>query len=137
MYKKFYGLTRNPFEVSPDPYFFFQTPRHTEALANLAYGVLRRKGFVVVTGEVGTGKTLLVRCVRAARHDADLREPARQLARRLDVRTQRLDAAGKRRVGGIERSAPPMDGSVRLDRCVEVVRDEEGAVHVDFPVGCS
>ena len=63
MYKKFYGLTRNPFEVSPDPYFFFQTPRHTEALANLAYGVLRRKGFVVVTGEVGTGKTLLVRCL--------------------------------------------------------------------------
>ena len=63
MYKKFYGLTRNPFEVSPDPYFFFPTPRHTEALANLAYGVLRRKGFVVVTGEVGTGKTLLVRCL--------------------------------------------------------------------------
>ena len=63
MYKKFYGLTRNPFEVSPDPYFFCPTPRHAEALANLAYGVLRRKGFVVVTGEVGTGKTLLVRCL--------------------------------------------------------------------------
>jgi type II secretory pathway predicted ATPase ExeA len=63
MYKKFYGLTRNPFEVSPDPYFFCPTPRHSEALANLAYGVLRRKGFVVVTGEVGTGKTLLVRCL--------------------------------------------------------------------------
>lgn len=63
MYKKFYGLTRNPFEVSPDPYFFCPTPRHTEALANLAYGVFRRKGFVVLTGEVGTGKTLLVRCL--------------------------------------------------------------------------
>jgi general secretion pathway protein A len=63
MYKKFYGLARNPFEVSPDPYFFCPTPRHTEALANLAYGVLRRKGFVVLTGEVGTGKTLLVRCL--------------------------------------------------------------------------
>lgn len=63
MYKKFYGLTRNPFEVSPDPYFFCPTSRHTEALANLAYGVLRRKGFVVLTGEVGTGKTLLVRCL--------------------------------------------------------------------------
>src|SRR5580698_6555933 len=66
MYKKFYGLTRNPFEVSPDPYFFFQTPRHTEALASLAYGVIRRKGFVVVTGEVGTGKTLLIRCLLQA-----------------------------------------------------------------------
>jgi type II secretory pathway predicted ATPase ExeA len=66
MYKKFYGLTRNPFGVSPDPYFFYPTPRHTEALANLAYGVLRRRGFVVVTGEVGTGKTLLVRCLLEA-----------------------------------------------------------------------
>lgn len=63
MYKKFYGLTRNPFEVSPDPYFFCPTPHYTEALASLAYGVLRRKGFVVLTGEVGTGKTLLVRCL--------------------------------------------------------------------------
>src|ERR1700693_211674 len=63
MYKKFYGLTSNPFEVSPDPFFFYPTPRHTEALANLAYAVLRRKGFIVVTGEVGTGKTLLVRCL--------------------------------------------------------------------------
>ena len=61
MYKTFYGLTRNPFEVSPDPYFFFPTQGHLEALANLAYGVFRRKGFVVLTGEVGTGKTLLVR----------------------------------------------------------------------------
>jgi general secretion pathway protein A len=63
MYRKFYKLTRNPFEVSPDPYFFYPTPRHNEALALLNYGVLRRKGFVVVTGEVGTGKTLLVRCL--------------------------------------------------------------------------
>jgi len=66
MYKQFYGLTRNPFGVSPDPYFFYPTQRHTEALANLAYGVLRRRGFVVVTGEVGTGKTLLVRCLLEA-----------------------------------------------------------------------
>jgi type II secretory pathway predicted ATPase ExeA len=61
MYKKFYELARNPFEISPDPYFFYPTPRHNEALASLTYGVYRRKGFVVVTGEVGTGKTLLVR----------------------------------------------------------------------------
>ncbi len=63
MYRKFYGLARNPFEISPDPYFFYPTPRHNEALANLNYGVQRRKGVVVVTGEVGTGKTLLVRCL--------------------------------------------------------------------------
>ena len=63
MYRQFYNLTRNPFEVSPDPYFYYPTPRHNEALALLNYGILRRKGFVVVTGEVGTGKTLLVRCL--------------------------------------------------------------------------
>jgi general secretion pathway protein A len=63
MYKAFYGLTQNPFEMSPDPFFFYPTQRHTEALANLTYSVLRRKGFVVVTGEVGTGKTLLLRCL--------------------------------------------------------------------------
>jgi general secretion pathway protein A len=63
MYRKFYGLTRNPFEVSPDPFFFYPTVQHREALAILHYGVLRQKGFVVVTGEVGTGKTLMVRCL--------------------------------------------------------------------------
>ena len=63
MYKAFYGLTRNPFEISPDPYFLFSTAQHNEALASIVHGVLRHKGFIVVTGEVGTGKTLLVRCL--------------------------------------------------------------------------
>jgi general secretion pathway protein A len=63
MYEEFYNLKRPPFEVSPDPYFFFPTPQHNEALALLNYGIARRKGFVVVAGEVGTGKSLLVRCL--------------------------------------------------------------------------
>ncbi len=63
MYKRFYGLQRSPFEITPDPTFLFSTKRHNEALAALYYGVRRRKGFVVMTGEVGTGKTLLVRCL--------------------------------------------------------------------------
>ena len=63
MYRSFFGLSRNPFEISPDPYFFFPTARHNEALANLYYGIRKQKGFVVVTGEVGTGKTLLIRCL--------------------------------------------------------------------------
>src|ERR1700688_4641451 len=63
MYKEFYGLTGNPFELTPNPFFFYPASRHAEALATLTYGVLRRKGFVVVTGEVGAGKTLLVRCL--------------------------------------------------------------------------
>ncbi len=63
MYKTFFKLRRNPFEITPDPSFLFPTRRHNEALAALYYGVRRHKGFVVMTGEVGTGKTLLVRCL--------------------------------------------------------------------------
>jgi general secretion pathway protein A len=63
VYKTFYKLKLNPFEITPDPSFLFSTPRHNEALASLYYGVRARKGFVVLTGEVGTGKTMLVRCV--------------------------------------------------------------------------
>ncbi|MFZ0771048.1 MAG: AAA family ATPase [Candidatus Sulfotelmatobacter sp.] len=63
MYKAFYSLKRSPFEITPDPSFLFATGRHNEALAALYYGVRRHKGFVVLTGEVGTGKTLLLRCL--------------------------------------------------------------------------
>jgi general secretion pathway protein A len=63
MYKRFYNLQKNPFEITPDPAFLFPTKRHNEALAALYYGVSRHKGFVVMTGEVGTGKTLLIRCL--------------------------------------------------------------------------
>src|SRR6201997_5122464 len=63
MYKAFYNLARNPFDISPDPAFLFATPRHNEALATLYHGVRGHKGFVVLTGEVGTGKTLLLRCL--------------------------------------------------------------------------
>ncbi len=63
MYKRFYNLQRNPFDITPDPTFLFPTTKHNEALAALYYGVKRRKGFVVLTGEVGTGKTVLVRCL--------------------------------------------------------------------------
>jgi len=63
VYKTFYNLRLNPFEITPDPSFLFSTSRHNEALASLYYGVRARKGFVVLTGEVGTGKTMLVRCV--------------------------------------------------------------------------
>src|SRR5579871_6886010 len=63
MYKAHFHLSRNPFDLTPDPRSFVPTPRHNEALAALYYGVRRHKGFVVVTGEVGTGKTLLLRCL--------------------------------------------------------------------------
>lgn len=61
MYREFFGLTSLPFNNTPDPRFFFNTPDHEEALASLLYAVEARKGFVLVSGEVGAGKTLLSR----------------------------------------------------------------------------
>lgn len=63
MYRAFFGLHRSPFDISPDPSFLYPTVQHYEALANLCYAIRERKGFVALTGEVGTGKTLLVRCL--------------------------------------------------------------------------
>src|SRR5215510_5364445 len=61
MYQQFFGLQLLPFNNTPDPRFFFNTPDHEEALAALLYATQERKGFVLVTGEVGAGKTLLTR----------------------------------------------------------------------------
>jgi general secretion pathway protein A len=60
MYEKYFGLTNNPFSMTPDPSMLFMTPTHREALAGLAYAILERKGFVALTGEAGTGKTSLL-----------------------------------------------------------------------------
>src|SRR5690348_8522462 len=64
MYNAYFGFTENPFNLSPDPEFLYRSPQHEEALANLIYGVRSRKGFIVLTGEVGTGKTTMLECLR-------------------------------------------------------------------------
>lgn len=64
MYNAFFGFKESPFNLSPDPSFFYRSPQHEEALANLIYGVQSRKGFIVLTGEVGTGKTTMLECLR-------------------------------------------------------------------------
>lgn len=61
MYAEFYGLKELPFALTPDPRFIYFTPSHTEVMANLHYGIESGKGLVVVTGEVGTGKTTILR----------------------------------------------------------------------------
>lgn len=61
MYAEFYGLKELPFALTPDPRFIYFTPSHTEVMANLHYGIESGKGLVVVTGEVGTGKTTVLR----------------------------------------------------------------------------
>ncbi len=57
MYEKFYGFKENPFRMTPDSKFFYPSAKHTEALSSLLYTIQQRKGFVVITGEIGAGKT--------------------------------------------------------------------------------
>lgn len=64
VYRAFFGLKDDPFSLSPDPSFFYRSEQHEEALSNLIYGVQARKGFIVLTGEVGTGKTTMLECLR-------------------------------------------------------------------------
>jgi general secretion pathway protein A len=63
MYLEFYGLKELPFALTPDPRYIYFTPSHTEVMANLHYGIESGKGLIVVTGEVGTGKTTMLRWV--------------------------------------------------------------------------
>lgn len=60
MYESYFGLKENPFNVTPNPEYIYLGERHKEALAQLLYGVREKKGFIVITGEVGTGKTTLI-----------------------------------------------------------------------------
>jgi general secretion pathway protein A len=73
MYNAFFGLKESPFNLTPDPSFLYRSRQHEEALANLIYGVQSRKGFVVLTGEVGTGKTTMLECLQdfLAAHQID------------------------------------------------------------------
>lgn len=63
MYTAFFGLTSAPFSIAPNPDFMYLSPRHAEALAHLRYGLGEAGGFVLLTGEVGTGKTTVSRCL--------------------------------------------------------------------------
>jgi predicted ribonuclease YlaK len=61
MYESFYGLTSKPFQLNPDPSFYFGSKQHRRATAYLEYGMHQNEGFIVITGEVGAGKTTIVR----------------------------------------------------------------------------
>src|SRR5271169_4321954 len=65
MYTRFFGLTEKPFAITPDPRYLYLSERHAEALAHLLYGIDDAGGFVQLTGEVGTGKTTIVRSLLA------------------------------------------------------------------------
>ncbi|MHB8390815.1 MAG: ExeA family protein, partial [Acidobacteriaceae bacterium] len=61
MYEKFYGLREKPFSLLPDPSFLYPSPKHRMALVLLEYSLMNQSGFSVITGEIGTGKTTLIR----------------------------------------------------------------------------
>ena len=63
MYTSFFGLRENPFNLTPDPQYFFLSPQHSEALNHLIYGINEKKGFIVITGGIGTGKTTICRAL--------------------------------------------------------------------------
>ena len=66
MYEKFYGFREAPFNITPDPRFLFFSDKHREAFNHVLFGIRERKGFILVTGEVGAGKTTVCRAVLAA-----------------------------------------------------------------------
>ncbi|MEA2083327.1 MAG: AAA family ATPase [Thermodesulfobacteriota bacterium] len=63
MYEKFYGLSEKPFHIVPNPNFLYLSPKHQNALTYLEYGIRERMGFILLTGEIGTGKTTLIRYI--------------------------------------------------------------------------
>lgn len=70
MYESYFGLRENPFSLSPDPRFLYCSPQHEEALHHLLYGINERKGFMVIVGGIGTGKTTLCRTLLASLNES-------------------------------------------------------------------
>jgi general secretion pathway protein A len=73
MYLDYYGLDKEPFHITPDPEFLFLSESHKQALGSIIYGIEKKKGFVVITGEVGVGKTMIVRAYLEQTRGSDLR----------------------------------------------------------------
>ena len=92
MYTDYFGFHEKPFSVTPDPRFFYTNPRYQEAYASLLYGIHERRGFVVLTGEVGTGKTTLLRCLN-----------------RLNDLIDGVTISGTIRIGGIDINDPSLE----------------------------
>ncbi|MEK8024399.1 MAG: hypothetical protein RLY78_1407 [Pseudomonadota bacterium] len=72
MYESFYGLSNKPFQLNPDPSFYFGSKQHRRAKAYLDYGVSRNEGFIVITGEIGAGKTTILRTLIESLHGSNV-----------------------------------------------------------------
>jgi general secretion pathway protein A len=130
LYLKFFGLREAPFNLTPDPKFFFSSQLHREALASLYYGIKNKKGFVVVTGEVGTGKTTLLRkllrSLEATHHSVFIFNTQLAFEELLEAILRDLDIhqAGAGRVAMLERLNEFLLEKVRIGHMVSVLIDE-------------
>src|SRR5512145_792203 len=98
MYESYFGLTGKPFQLNPDPSFYFGSRGHKRAFAYLEYGLYQSEGFIVITGEIGAGKTTIVRSL------LEQLDPAKVVAAQL-VSTQ-LDADDLLRAVGVAFGLP-------------------------------
>ena len=89
MYDTFYGLNGRPFQLTPDPHFYFESLTHRKALSYLGYGLAQGEGFIVITGDVGAGKTTLVGHLMATIDKARLTA--------ANIVTTKLDSVSARR----------------------------------------
>jgi putative secretion ATPase (PEP-CTERM system associated) len=101
MYESFYGLTGKPFQLNPDPSFYFGSRGHKRAFAYLEYGLYQSEGFIIITGEIGAGKTTIVRSLQ------EQLDPAKVVAAQI-VSTQ-LDADDMLRAVGVAFGLPVRD----------------------------
>lgn len=113
MYLDFFSLTEKPFNVTPDTRFFYLSPQHEEAITTMLYGIRERRGFVVLTGEVGTGKTTSIRA--------------------LLNRIQGLPGSGLLGPGLSEKGAEPLETALIINPLLSVV-ELIRAINKDF--GC-
>ncbi|MGB5723579.1 MAG: AAA family ATPase, partial [Parasphingorhabdus sp.] len=105
MYETFYGLNGRPFQLTPDPHYYFESLTHRKALSYLGYGLAQGEGFIVITGDVGAGKTTLVGHLMATIDKArltaanivttklDSQDIVRVAANHFDIDTDNMDKA--------------------------------------------
>ena len=130
MYLKYFGFREAPFNLTPDPKFFFDGPLHREAWASLLYGIKEKKGFVVVTGEVGTGKTTLIRKVlrslEATHHSVFIFNTRLTFDELLEtiLRDLDLEQSGAGRVAMLEKLNEFLLEKIRAGHTVSIIIDE-------------
>ncbi len=130
MYHRFYGLSESPFSLTPDPKYLFLSDAHREALASVIYGVEERKGFVLILGEVGTGKTTLVRHVLGRLDDGvrvvyifnTILDPEELL--QLVLRDLEVPAPPRRRIEMLEALNDYLIRAAEAGHCVVLIIDE-------------